>query len=194
MQDQAKVNFPKNNIFQVIIAATLFLLPSLGWGEGKHDINLKVNYFFPSEHSFQDIYGKGLAFSGEINFRLWKSGYLWLIGSYYSQNGDLPSTQEKTKMSLIPVGGGIKLKFHAGIFSPYLGLGPVVYFYEETNPIGVAKGTQAGFIGQAGLNLKIIGRLFFDISINYSYCKVKPQNIEADIGGIQAGLGIGYFF
>ncbi len=192
------MNVNKNKIFRIIapaaVAAALFLLSVAGWCEGKNDFNVKVSYFFPSEHSFQEIYGQKLAYSGEINLKLWKSLYFWLIGSYYRQDGSLPTTRESTRMTLIPVGGGIKLKFQAGIVRPYFGLGPVVYYYEESNPIGLAKGSQAGFIGQAGVNLKIIGRLFFDISVNYSYCKVKPQNIEADIGGIQAGLGIGYFF
>jgi hypothetical protein len=188
------MNFQKKIFIQTLIAATLFISPFFGLCESKHNIKVQVNYFYPSEQSFQNIYGGGLALGGEMNFKVWKSIYLWLFGSYYSKNGNLPITQEKTKMTLIPVGGGIKLKFQTGIVSPYIGLGPVVYFYEENNPIGVAKGTQAGFIGQAGLSLKIMGRLFFDFSINYSYCKVKPQNIKADIGGIQTGLGIGFMF
>lgn len=178
----------------VFFAAAFFLLPVSGWGEGRNDINVRVNYFFPSERSFQDIYGQSLSFSGEMNFKLWKSFYLWLMGSYYTQEGNLPSTRERTEMTLIPLGGGVKLKFQAGSISPYIGLGPVVFVYRESNSIGMAKGTRTGFIGQAGFNVKISGSLFFDISVNYSYCKVKPQNIEAGIGGIQAGLGIGYLF
>jgi hypothetical protein len=188
------MNLQKKIFIQTLIAATLFFFPLFGLCESKHNIKVQVNYFYPSEKSFQNIYGSGLALGGEMNFKVWKSIYLWLFGSYYSKNGNLPITQEKTKMTLIPVGGGIKLKFQTGIVSPYIGLGPVVYFYEENNPIGAAKGTHAGFIGQAGLSLKIMGRLFFDFSINYSYCKVKPQNIKADIGGIQTGLGIGFMF
>jgi len=184
----------KYYIVMVFFVTTSFLLPISGWGEGRHDINVKVNYFFPSEHKFQEIYGQSLSFSGEMNLQLWKSFYLWLIGSYYDQEGSLPSTRERTEMTLIPLGGGVKLKFRAGNVSPYIGFGPVVFIYRESNPIGIAKGTRTGFIGQAGFNVKISGSLFFDISVNYSYCKVKPQNIEADIGGIQAGLGIGYLF
>lgn len=185
-----------NSLARIIAAVVIaiFLIPSSVWCGDKHDFNVRVNYFFPSQRSFQDIYGQSLAFSGEFNFRLWKSVYLWLIGSYYSKEGSLPSTREATKMTLIPVGGGIKLKFGSGTIRPYIGFGPVVYFYEESNPIGIAKGSQAGFIGQAGLNTKITGRLFLDISANYTYCKVRPQHIEADIGGIQAGLGLGYRF
>ena len=129
-----------------------------------------------------------------MNVKVWKSVYLWLIGSYYDQEGSLPATQERTEMSLIPLGGGVKFKFQAGKMSPYVGLGPVVIIYKESNAIGLAKGSETGFLGQAGLNLKVTGSLFIDISVTYSYCRVKPQNIDADIGGIQAGLGIGYLF
>jgi hypothetical protein len=188
------MNFQNKFFIQILIAATIFFFPLFGLCESKHHIKVQVHYFYPSEQSFQNIYGSGLALGGELNFKVWKPIYLWLFGSYYNKSGNLPITQEKTEMMLIPVGGGIKLKFQTGIVSPYIGLGPVVYFYEENNPIGVAKGKQAGFIGQAGLSLKIISRLFFDFSVSYSYCKAKPQNINADIGGIHAGLGIGFMF
>ncbi len=184
----------KFSIVPVFFAGALCLLPISGWSEGRNDINIRANYFFPSGKSFQDIYGRNLAFSAEMNVKVWKSVYLWLIGSYYDQEGSLSSTQERTEMMLVPLGGGVKLKFQAGNISPYVGLGPVVIIYKESNPIGLAKGSGTGFIGQAGLNLKVTARLFFDISVTYSYCRVKPQNIEADIGGIQAGLGIGYLF
>lgn len=48
--------------------------------------------------------------------------------------------------------------------------------------------------GQAGCFFKIVGGLLLDFSLNYSYRTVKPQEIKADIGGIQAGIGLGYQF
>lgn len=157
-------------------------------------IKIGANYFNPSEQSFKDIYGGGMVIGGEINIKLWRFMDLWLIGNYYSKKGSLPFTKEGTKMTLIPIGGGLKIRLQRGAINPYIGFGPVIYIYKETNPIGVAQGTKAGIIGQAGCYFNIVGGLLFDVSINYSYCSVKSQKIKANLGGIQAGIGLGYEF
>jgi len=33
-----------------------------------------------------------------------------------------------------------------------------------------------------------------DLYLSYSYCKIKPADFEINIGGIEAGIGIGYKF
>lgn len=157
-------------------------------------IKIGVGYFIPSEQSFKDIYGEGMAIGGEIDIKLWKFIDLWLIGNYYSKKGHLPFTEEETRMTLIPIGGGPKIRFQKGIINLYIGLGPVFYVYQEKNPIGIAKGTDTGVIGQAGCYFNIVGGLLFDVSVNYSRCSVKPQKIKADLGGIQAGISLGYEF
>ena len=160
----------------------------------KNCLKVRAGYFRPSERSSKDIYGGGMTIGGEINIKLWKSLDLWFIADYYFKNGRLPFTKEKTKMTLIPIGGGPKINFRKGRLNLYLGFGPLIYVYKETNPIGVAKGTDLGITGQAGCYVNIVGRLLFDVSLNYSYCSVKPQKIKADLGGILAGIGIGYEF
>jgi hypothetical protein len=153
-----------------------------------------ADYFVPSEQSFKDIYGGGMAFGAEVNIKVWKFVDLWLVGNYYSKGGRLPYTEENTDMTLIPIGSGLKLRFQRGALNPYIGFGPMVYLYEEKNAIGEAKGTSFGFIGQAGCYFRVIGRFLIDVSVNYSYCKAKPQRIQAQLGGIQAGIGLGIEF
>lgn len=157
-------------------------------------VKIGANYFSPSEKSFKDIYGEGVTFGAEINIKLWKFISLWLAGNYYSKKGNLPFTKESTEMTLFPIGGGIKLILQKNVINPYIGIGPVLYIYKENNPIGVADGTGIGIIGEIGCYFRIIGGLLIDTSVNYSYCEVKPQKIKADLGGIQAGIGLGYAF
>jgi len=57
-------------------------------------IRVGANYFSPSEKSFKDMYGAGLTFEGEVNIRVWRFIDLWLVGSYYSTEGELPFTKE----------------------------------------------------------------------------------------------------
>lgn len=209
-----KIKHAKKRPVKIMFSATLFFLSLSGLvcGEARVEsqrekimksepseernicIKIGVGYFFPAEQSFKDIYGEGMTIGGEVDIKLWKFIDLWLIVNYYSKKGYLPFTKEETKMTLIPIGAGPKIRFQRGIINLYIGLGPVFYVYQEKNPIGIAKGTDAGVIGQVGCSFNIVGGLLFDVSVTYSYCSVKPQKIKADLGGIQAGVSLGYAF
>jgi len=160
----------------------------------KNSLKIGAIYFMPSEESFKNIYGSGLGFGGELNVGIWKSVLGWVIGNYYTADGSLPVTKEATQLSLLMLGGGPKIMFSKTKFRPYLGVGPVIYVYKEENPIGLAEGTGIGFIGQLGFSIQVVGGLVLDASMNYTYCEVQPQDIKANVGGVQLGLSIGYSF
>jgi len=191
-----KIKNSKKSLVEIIFFMTLFSLSiSVSLSEERTlTIKSGVYYFHPSEESTRDIYGGKAVIGGEVSVKVWKSIDLWLAGSYYNERGHLPFTKEATRLILTSVGGGSKIILKSGRISPYVGLGPVIYSYREKNPIGLAKGTKIGIIGQAGCYLKVTGGLLFDICIDYSYCVVKPQRIKANIGGIKAGIGLGFEF
>ena len=96
-------------------------------------------------------------------------------------------------MTLIGLGGGIKFRARVGAWNPYLGFGPLVYFYKEQNLIGTAEGNKVGYIGQIGCYVRV-GGLLLDVSVSYTHCEVQPHSIKADLGGISGGLGFGFVF
>jgi len=151
-------------------------------------------HFWPSETSARKIYKSGWMGEGEINARILSFVELWFIGNYYSSKGKLPFTGEATRMTLVGLGGGIKFRARIGAFNPYLGFGPLVYFYKERNPIGTAEGNKVGYIGQLGCHVVIAGGFLLDLSVSYTHCKVQPHKIKADLGGIYGGLGLGFTF
>ncbi len=157
-------------------------------------IKIKGAYFQPSNNSFKDMYKNRLLGEGEFAVRVFKFIELWLGGNYYSGKGKLPFSQEDTNMRLIGIGGGLKFRATIGAFSPYLGLGPLVYFYEEKNPIGTAKGNNLGFIGHTGCYLFLSKCIFLDFFLSYTKCKVQPQRIKADLGRLYGGIGLGFVF
>lgn len=157
-------------------------------------IKIKGAYFQPSRTTFKDIYKNRLMGEGEFTVRVFKFIELWLVGNYYSGKGKLPFSEEDTKMTLIGIGGGLKFRATIGAFSPYLGLGPLVYFYEEKNPIGIAKGNKFGFIGHTGCYLFLSKSIFLDFFLSYSKNKIQPQRITADLGGLYGGIGLGFAF
>jgi len=175
-----------------IIAITIFL-SGLANAAG-FMVELKAQYFTPSEKAFKDVYGSQMTFGGEIGIHLGKGISIWAGGDYFSRKGKLSFTEEETKMQIIPLYVGIKYRFSAGKINPYLGLGIGYFQYKESNPIGKIEEGDMGYIGEVGCLFKIKGGLFFDIKGSYSYCKVKPAEIKAALGGLKAGIGLGFEF
>jgi len=157
-------------------------------------IKIKGAYFLPSRTAFKDTYKNRWLGEGEVTVRVFKFIELWLSGNYYSGKGKLPFSDEDTSMTLIGMGGGLKFRVTLGKFSPYLGIGPWVYFYKERNPIGTAKGNNLGFIGQTGVYFFLSKSLFFDFFVSYTRCEVQPQRIKTDLGGLYGGIGLGFAF
>ena len=175
------------------IIASIVLL-SVSVHAADYMIELKTSYFTPSEQAFKDVYGSGMTFGGEVGITLWKGFGIWAGGDYFSRKGELTFTEESTEIKIIPLYAGIRYQFRQEKIAPYIGLGIGYFRFKETNPIGKVEEGDLGFIGQVGCLFRVVGSLFFDIKGSYSYCKAKPMDIEADMGGLKAGIGIGFEF
>lgn len=157
-------------------------------------VELKGQYFSPTEQAFKDIYGGGLMYGAEINIGVWRNLDLWFGGSYFSKRGELTFTKEETKLELFPIGGGIKYRILSGNFALYAGLGLNYFQFKESNPIGDVSKGGLGFVGKVGSNVAISGGLVLDLYVDYTYCKIKPADFRINVGGITIGAGLGYRF
>jgi len=158
-------------------------------------IEIKGNYFIPSEKDFKDIYGEGLMYGGEVSAGLAKNFALWFGGNYFSKKGELTQTQDKTKLETYYLGGGIKLRFPLGISHFYLGGGVNFHQYKESTPIGEVKKDGVGYVGKVGWFIEVVRGLIIDLYGNYTYCKIQPEDLpKINIGGLEAGIGLGFKF
>lgn len=157
---------------------------------GLVSIGLQMIYFLPSDADFKSIYGRGWKYGGEITFNLTKGLGLWLDGGYYAKTGGLSYSKEETKLTLIPIGAGLRYRFLTGTFEPYVGAGVRYNIYQESNVIGDVSGGGIGFVGKAGLVLYPVKGFGIDVHVAYSSCKMKPADYEFDVGGIELGAGI----
>jgi hypothetical protein len=157
-------------------------------------VEFKSHYLHPSEKAFGDIYGGGLVYGGELSIGIWKRLDIWVGGNYFSKKGELTFTKEGTKLEIYPLGGGLKYRLTSGVFNLYAGAGLNYYQYKESNPIGDVSKGGLGYVAKIGSYVKVTSGLLFDLYVNYSYCKLKPADFEINIGGIEAGVGIGYRF
>ncbi|NIM58080.1 MAG: outer membrane beta-barrel protein [Candidatus Aminicenantes bacterium] len=154
-------------------------------------IEAQGNYFQPKDQSFKDIYGNGKSFGGEIGVTLSKGISIWAGANYFSKKGKTTFTEEDTEIQIIPLYAGVRYRLAKTSIRPYVGLAVGYFRYKEVNQIGTVKKGDIGYIGQIGVIFKVGGALFLDIKGGYSYCKVKPVDIEANLGGLQVGIGLG---
>lgn len=157
-------------------------------------VEIKGSYFSPSNADFKSIYGGGVMYGAEISVGIAGGLEAWLSGDYFNKTGSLTLTKEKTTLTLIPIGAGLKYSFLTGWLQPYLGVGGRYYLYKESNPIGTVNKGGIGFLGKVGADLKFAPNFFLDIFAGYSLCKMKPADFDIEVGGIELGAGLGYAF
>jgi hypothetical protein len=179
----------------LIFCLAVVLFSSLA--QGKFLLEAKGSYFLPSDKNFKIVYAgkfeEWICYGGEIGITLGKGVGIWAGGHYFNKKGKLTLTEEETKIQITPVYGGIKFRLSQSGVVPYLGVGVGYFQYKEESRIGKISKADIGYIGQAGLLFKL-GVIVIDFQASYSYCKVKPVDVEADLGGFQAGIGLGFEF
>lgn len=157
-------------------------------------LELKALYFSPTEQAFKDIYGGGLMYRGEVSIGLRKNLDLWLGGGYFSKKGELTFTKEETKLQIVPIGGGLKYRIATGNVNFYGGIGLYHFQFKESNPIGDVSKGRLGYVGKIGAFVEVVKGLIVDVYFDNTYCKMQPADFKINIGGIEAGIGIGYVF
>ena len=88
----------------------------------------------------------------------------------------------------------MKYGLSTGRFNFFWGIGLNYYIYEESTPgFNSSKGGM-GYVAKLGSHMKILKESIIDFHVNYSYCSVEAGGIRKNIGGIEAGIAIGYTF
>jgi len=147
----------------------------------------------PSDSVLKDVYGNISEFGAELRFRLAGNLYLSAAGGYSSLKGTLTVTEEETEMSIIPVEALLLYHFIDGPISPYVGAGGTARFYKESNVIGEVSGNAFGFVGCAGVTVRL-GMFGIDARARYSSAKAKNEDITTDLGGFGFSAGVGVIF
>ncbi len=151
-------------------------------------------YFIPSENAFKDIYGNGTEFGGEIKYSFLANCGIWLSGSYYEKQGELSFTREKTVVSVVPLAAGLSLQIPGDWIRVYWDGGIGIFNFQEENPIGRVTQNRLGYLTKIGASFFPFKGLVLDVFIRYSFCRIRPLEIEANIGGLSFGVGLGWRF
>ena len=178
-------------------AALFFVLASAAVISAAGDtlsVEIQGARFRPADSAFREIYGSGTAFGVQFDLAIWAGMGFWASGGRFKKDGELTLTGETTSITLTPLAAGVRYALGTRGLKTYVGLGIVFIRYRERSPLGEVDEGDFGFVGQAGFLIGLVGPLFADLQARYTKCVAEPAGVKADLGGFQAGLGLGLRF
>lgn len=196
----------KTAVFLLIFSLSLIQIKA----EKRNIISFTLNAGIKniSENLSERVYGKNnLVFSADLAFKPAQFMEIFLHSDYFSAKGETTLTGDATKLTIFPLELGVRFLIGKANFNFYLGAGGGYYFYKEKVTIDNDEikidDKEYGFFAEAGLRIKIIKAIFFDLKGKYVYLKVKPESPSLDANdfiyaeernlsgfAITAGLGI----
>lgn len=181
---------------RIIIIFTIAFISSGITLAGSVRVEFKGGYFNSSDSAIRDIYGRGVSFGSEITISVWKGLEVWAGGGYFSRKGGMTYTNDEIEIKIMPISGGLRYTLALSeVFSLYTGAGVSYFIYNEViPPLEDINDNNIGFVVKAGGILKISKVLFFNLFVDYSSCTVRPADYDVNIGGLSAGIGIGFEF
>ncbi len=154
---------------------------------------IKAGYFVPGAKSFRDSYKAGFAYGVDLSVRLVGGLSFWAGADLFSKAGTTSYTHEPIRIRVIPIYGGLKVRLgrEGGGARPYFA-GAAGYFrIEETGEIGKVTSGKAGFLGQVGVEVRLVRSLYLDFQARYSRCRaLSDPETDSQVGGFFAGLGL----
>lgn len=180
----------------LVFALMLAGMTTASWGAGV-SLTFKGGLFWPSDSVFREVYKSGTVFGGELTVPIAGGLHLWAGAEYFGKSGLLPVSEEVTKVRIIPAYLGLRIHIGKSAVRPYFGVAAAYFMFKEENPLGSVSESGIGFLGQAGLLVKVAGPVSFDLFGNYRACTLRTAGadpLEAKIGGISAGAGLVFRF
>ena len=193
-------------VYRLISIVLLLSLPSLCRDAL---LEFKAAAFIPTNDCVKDIYGHvGALYGPEITIQLCDESnwYGFASADFLSKNGHSIGLCTPTKMSIIPLGFGLKyfVPFCYGDF--YVGLGFQPLHLKTINcspnvPQTISKWGVGG-IAKLGTYFNLPHNLFIDFFVDYSFVNVDCSTcllgvvtpMKVSMNGAIIGLGLGYRF
>ena len=175
---------------QALIGLGLFLLGGLTLTAGVR-VEAKGSYFSSENSTFRDIYGGTPKLGLEAGIEVAKDISVWAGVDYVHKTGKLTATPDETRVTLIPLGLGVRYEVPVGTkLRFHVGAGVQEVLFKEDNVIGTVNTNALGFIAAAGGVFRLTKAVGIDLFVSWSTCKMKNAGLEFKVGGLDAGGGI----
>jgi outer membrane protein W len=159
--------------------------------KGTVKLGAYAGYFRQADSTFRQIYGEDVIYGLKLGVRVWKNLSIWVSGMQYRKTGRTTLLADITTLTVNPIHLSLRYTFKLGAVNPYLQGGYTYLIYNEESEIGdVNKEEGKGYSADAGIEFKISTHFIVDIGAKYSQVNVKPTTVEADLGGMQAGVSL----
>lgn len=175
---------------QALIGLSLFLLGSLALAGGIR-VEVKGSYFSSANSTFRDVYGGTAKFGLEAGLEVAKNISAWAGVDYVHKTGKLTVTPDETRVTLMPLGLGVRYEVPVGTkLRFHVAAGVQEVFFKEENVIGTVNTNAFGFIAAAGGVFALTKNIGIDFFISWSTCKMTNEGLSFKVGGLDAGGGI----
>jgi hypothetical protein len=167
----------------------------------------KAGYFCPTSGRFREIYSGGGIYGFEVSCEAYKGLYPWVSGSYFSQSGRSIGLKNRTIITFVPIGYGLKYVYSWNKYlDVYTGLGGLFTYLHmrDHSRFVIPSISKWGFGGivKFGFLVNATNRFFFDLYTDYSFLEIDFHNTHhgklvrhnADLSGFSFGGGVGYRF
>jgi len=151
-------------------------------------IGAYAGYFSPADQTFKDVYhGEDVTYGLKLGVRVVNNFSLWVAVLQFKKDGETKALGDSTTLRLNPIHLTARYTFKLGIVNPYVEGGYTHIFYNEKSVIGDKTGEGKGYCLDAGLEFRMSSHFVIDIGAKYSRSTVQVDNLDVELGGIQAG-------
>ncbi|MGB9893382.1 MAG: outer membrane beta-barrel protein [Candidatus Saccharicenans sp.] len=187
-------------LISLIAIQTLVFVPRLAAASGpSFEIGFSYGLRSVVNSDIKEVYGNGTSYFPSVAL-IWK-GLMFGAGyeGGYKRDGLIGIYQEATTLSVAGPEVFIGYQLQLGIFSPYVKVGYGFYSYKQTIESEYVSdypvdGSKSGLIFSGGFKIYPIKHLFIAAEVKYGHLKVKPYDIEVDLGGMRLNGGLGIRF
>lgn len=176
------------------IGMSLWLAAGSALAAGWH-IDIKGAYFSSENSTFRDVYGGAGKFGLAAGFDAAKNVSVWVGLDYLQKSGALTVTEEETQVRIVPLTAGVRYEIPAGRkIRFHIGAGIQRVFFKEESVLGTVSENAPGFMLMGGGVCRLTEAIGAGLFISWSTCKMKNEDVEFKVGGLDIGGGIEFRF
>jgi hypothetical protein len=181
--------------FGVVLAAIFLFCAPPAAGASDIELGLHFGYRQLKDAKLKDIYGSDMVFRPQVRYFFSRNfGLEVAYEGGYKKDGSVGLYNENSTLTMNAVEAAFVLRMEKSGWVPFIKGGMGFYGYKQDIDSNFTRRTvdhhtTAPFFG-AGLDVALISGLFLSGTVHYVLLKVKPFDIEVDLGGLRILLGL----
>jgi len=179
------------------LCLNIFIFPAGDRTIRQGSLEFTLGSYSMNEPRFEAVYPQGGLMGGlTLSSALFSNVNLYLDIKYYSRQGALTFSKEKTTFYMVPVDVGVRYIFPLGFLHPYLGAGFDFYFFYEDNVIGTTLNYTNGYHLTGGVYLRFAKSVpvMVNLRVKQTWAQAEENAISIQLGGFEYCAGLTFVF